>query len=87
MGLWIRSKDKTVLINAKTLFVAGTEIRCYYNDNPNWFIGEYKTEERALEVLNEIEQRLIDLQTLEIAPNSYQTIKRNVNCVYDMPQE
>ncbi len=43
--------------------------------------------ERALEVLDEIHQRLIDLQTLEIKYDFYKVCERSLNCVYEMPEE
>ena len=91
MELWIRSQDKTVLINVKTLFVADKEIRGYYSDNPNWFLGIYKTKERALEVLDEIQERILNLQLVELEERGKARqdvkIRSYLECVYEMPQE
>lgn len=86
MELWIRSQDKEILTKVNYLEAYGSSTNWWIMGNDN-DLGTYKTKERALEVLNEIHQRLIDLQTLEIAPDSYRTIKRNINCVYEMPKE
>lgn len=93
MELWIRSQDKEILLPVDKPLIydyssSGVR-RIVYKESASYItqVGAYKSRERILEILNEIEQRLLDLQTLEIAPNSYQTIKRNINCVYDMPQE
>lgn len=50
-------------------------------------VGVYNTKKRAIEVLDEIHQRLIDLQTIEIEPDFYKATKRNLSCVYEMPKE
>ena len=92
MELWIRSQDRELLVLAKgfefqyTSYDGGYQIFAVWQNNYQ-MVGKYKNKERALEVLDEIHQRLIDLQTIEIAPDSYKTIKRNINCVYEMPKE
>ena len=58
MDLWIRSQDKSCLVNVKAVIMLNKEIRGYYNENPNWFLGKYNNEERALEVLDEIQNIL-----------------------------
>lgn len=88
MKLWIRSQDRTCLIKIKRVdydYTAGLH-RILVNGY-KVLVGEYETKERALEVLNGIQQRLIDLQTLEIAPDFYKTTKRDLDCVYEMPKE
>lgn len=100
MELWFRTQEnKLIQLNENKLFITKQVVVVEYKPkefietngwcifNMNEFLGVYKSSERVLEILNEIEQRLIDLQTLEIAPDSYKTIKRNINCVYEMPQE
>ena len=88
MELWIRSQDKGCLmkINRVDYDLSNSEHRIYVNSY-NTLVGHYETKERALEVLNGIHQRLIDLQTLEIAPDFYKTTKRDLDCVYEMPKE
>lgn len=89
MELWIRSQDKKKLCVAKFFELDNDEtgIFCFNGESYSIFAGKYKTKERTLEVLDEIHQRLIDLQTIEIAPDSYKTIKRNIDCVYEMPKD
>ena len=93
MELWIRSQDKEALrkVNMGIMYWKDVNNRdCIVNiDNATGYsiMGAYETKERALEVLDKIHQRLIDLQTIEIAPDSYKAIKRNINCVYEMPKE
>ena len=60
MELWIRSQDKKRLTKA-------TDIRIGYLNTIGWIIedcdelGTYKTEKRALEVLDEIQCHLVNI--------------------------
>lgn len=72
----VQKKDKYI----KSVIISDEEVT----------LGTYKTEERALEVLNEIHQRLINLQTIEIVGTGYitnQMKKNGIDCVYQMPRE
>lgn len=92
MELWVRSQNRKHLIKVSNL-VCGTYEGTYYingysvNEVDNVDLGIYKSEKRCLEILNEIHQRLIDMQTLELVPDSFRTIGRDLNCVYEMPIE
>ena len=102
MELWIRSQDKYTLMKIE-------EIQICENPDGTWFmnagivLGKYKTEKRALEVLDEI-QKLLQPQTiinyeskLEFHPeytvqNVVKTIpkteiKELSTYVYEMPKE
>ncbi len=84
MSLWIRTQDKTALIEAKYLQIMqltedGFEIGEKTDDwhiiaNSDPSVGHYKTKERALEVLDDIQRYL----------NSDITFNLNV---YEMPKE
>lgn len=99
MELWVRSQDRESLLMIKKVFYHCTcnemeSLGEHYIGNKEWvgdkdytLLGKYKTKERALEVLDEIHQRLIDLQTLEITPDFYKVCKRNLDNVYEMPKE
>ena len=82
MDFWIRTQDKECLTKVNHLYIYNCDIK-QQNDIT---LGIYKTKERALEVLNEIHQRLIDLQTIEYL-GDYRFTKRNLDCVYEMPKE
>lgn len=62
MDLWIRNQSRRRLIKLNTVFADGNQIWC---DNRCW-LGDYNTEERALEVLDEIQKLLIP-QVCELA--------------------
>ena len=96
MELWIRSQDRlrlarmdSVIINARNK----KEITSNYSYTSDGFekdipLGEYKTEERALEVLDEI-QNILKPQEYEIEKgNGYYTKSTNISTyVYEMPKE
>ena len=88
MELWVRSQDRECLmkINRVDYDLSNSEHRIMVNGYET-LVGHYETKERALEVLDEIHQRLIDLQTLEITPDFYKVCKRNLDNVYEMPKE
>lgn len=66
MDLWIRSQDKTSLVKVDNLYVSVGNYICYYVEKgkevPNTYyrpsgeLGRYETYERALEVLDEINE-------------------------------
>ena len=57
MELWIRSQDKTQLGIIVGVILVDNELRGFTNYNQNYFeLGTYKTKERALEVLDEIQK-------------------------------
>lgn len=58
MDLWIRSRDKRTLLKANRIDVDGKNIIVWDNDYhcSETYMGTYATEERALEVLDEIQK-------------------------------
>lgn len=58
MKLWIRSQDKTNLILAKDIVVSGGDIKVYKDTELCTTVAMYKTKERAIEVLDEIQNIL-----------------------------
>lgn len=69
MELWIRSQDRGSLVKVDNLYVSVGNYICYYVEKgkeiPNTYyrpsgeLGRYKTKERALEVLDEIQAYLM----------------------------
>ena len=59
MELWIRSQDKTTLIRSYEIYVS-EQCNCYLirAKRTSHILGSYKTFERALEVLDEIQNIL-----------------------------
>lgn len=68
MELWIRSQDKSSIVKVDNLYVSVGNYICYYVEKgkeipgtyyrPSGELGRYETKERALEVLNEIQNIL-----------------------------
>lgn len=81
MELWIRSQDRESLIKADNLGLFGNRI-VFIPNRPTggrMTIGRYKTEERALEVLDEIQDFI---ERKDIRGNRYYQ-----NEVFNMPKE
>lgn len=63
MELWIRSQDREKMCKVNKLYIKGVGIysNCdNYNDDYD-YLGLYKTKERALEVLDEIQCHLVNI--------------------------
>ena len=59
MELWMRSQDRTDLICINRIYAVNNQIRTkVYGEIGFTVLGEYKTKERALEVLDEIQEIL-----------------------------
>ena len=85
MELWIRSQDKTRLVKITQVKFVDKEsdlddfknvIRGYGVDGFNFRLGTYETKERAIEVLDEIQ---------DLLQNDY--AKNVAIIVYQMPEE
>ena len=92
MELWIRSQDKKKLVNAKSFELDNYQNGIFCNDDNDYYIcaGKYKSKERALEVLDEIQKQLIgkkglittqDKKGIEFIPFTDTVV------VYEMPKE
>ncbi len=96
MELWIRSQDKTSIVKVDNLYVSVGNFICYYVEKgkevPNTYyrpsgeLGRYKTKERALEVLDEIENK-INLINLGHDFGSPMIDLKNPTYIYQMPKE
>lgn len=96
MDLWIRSQDRECLIKIENVYI---DKRDFGNDDIQYYIstgtltklGTYKSKERALEVLDEIQERLINLQlvSLEEKGKARKDVytRPYLECVYEMPKE
>ena len=56
MELWIRNQDKENLVKVNEVYVEERLIEC-----KDTILGVYKTKERALEVLDEIQCHLVNI--------------------------
>ena len=82
MKLWIRSQDRENLVKVDRLTIDDTNsIFCDYND---FYLGTYKTKERALEVLDEIQELL---QPIYKVTNDLKKSELTGNCQWIEKQE
>ena len=77
MELWVRSQNRTRLVKAEHIYYCkneftNNELKHYICSIGAYDLGKYKTEERALEVLDEIQDLL---ETREVS-----------QMVYNMPE-
>ena len=89
MELWIRSQDKKRLSKIKDIYIADTDedvaICGYSSDETDDFdLGIYPTIKRALEVLDEIQKKLMDFK---VEFNDSGVTYKDVSVlVYEMPE-
>lgn len=89
MELWIRSQDKDILLKTNSLLVDDNNNDIYTQDFigenlTTYTLGRYKSKERALEVLDEIQNKLISY--LSEFNDSGITLKEVFTVVYEMPE-
>ena len=81
MELWIRSQDKRILQKVDNIFLDANyenkRISTYDGDNVE--LGTYKTKERALEVLDKIQNKINAISNMDDI--------NFINVVYEMPKE
>ena len=87
MELWIRSQDKECLmkIDRVDYCLANSEHRIMVNGYET-LVSKYKTKERALEVLDEIQDKLKVLVTNE-AGAEFILARNLVPIIYEMPKD
>ena len=95
MELWIRSQDKSSIVKVDNLYVSVGNYICYYVEKgkevpgtyyrPSGELGRYKTKERALEVLTEIQNK-INLINLGHDFGSRMIDLKNPTYIYQMPE-
>lgn len=87
MDLWIRSQDRKTISKANKIYMEHNEERMYniniYDDCSNT-LGTYKTKERALEVLDEINEFKDNMEKAVI----YSNIPiEEYTSTFEMPEE
>ena len=105
MELWIRSQDRMNLVQIKQIslnyqnnkqVITNYEPEQYENSDCFYeLLGTYKTKERALEVLDEIQNAILGILSLEDIEEQkikqytgFACLSKVTNClVYEMPKE
>lgn len=72
MNLWVRSQDKEVLTRVVDIWKDADENEIWSQSSfaTKNCLGIYKTKERALEVLDEIEERIMLINTINLAKDT-----------------
>lgn len=98
MNLWIRSQDRKSLIPTPKLDIEKANDSHYIVDRYDFergnILAKYKTEERAIEVLDEIQMFKDFFQYVELLPNNKKwewlqriDFKQGDSLTYEMPKE
>ena len=89
MNLWVRSQDKRILQKVDNIFLDANyeDKRISTYDGDSITLGEYKTKERALEVLDEIQDELIGSDFMPIEKNEEVVLTCGSAKIYEMPEK
>lgn len=87
MDLWVRSQDRSILKKVNTIGIV--EGRDFWSIDENLIVsfGKYKTKERALEVLDEIQDELIGSDFMPMAKDEEVVLTCGSAKIYEMPEE
>ncbi len=90
MELWIRSQNKDRIVKANAVMVITFQelvaIHCYMDKEKSVWLGNYETKERALKVLNEIQESQLGNFHYK-CPSNVKVSSKEDTIVYEMPQE
>jgi len=88
MELWIRNQNKQELVQVDCVCIEINEYDTQQYDIVQGCItlGTYKTKERALEVLDEIEGLLLLKQGLKLTTNAIYSVDNGL-AIYEMPKD
>lgn len=85
--MWIRSQGRERLVNCNVIYYRLISGRHYIKggitDEGGWALGIYKSEERALEVIDEIQAQIIEFECIKVS-GSYTGY---FPIIYQMPKE
>lgn len=88
MELWIRSQDKTFLKKVNTIGIVEGQDFCFISENITTDFGKYKSKERALEVLDEIQNKLMPISVYKQEVDNLTIDFKNIDTiVYEMPKD
>lgn len=85
--MWIRSQDKKFLIEATNIqYLEDCNVIVNSNDEDYTLLGKYSTEEKALKVLDMIQDKIGRMEMLKFCINN-SVIINHEDFVFQMPQE
>lgn len=93
--MWVRSQDKWTLIKVNQFVVQKvcdgdeTAIKAFEGNECTIYLGEYNTEKRALEVLDEIQHAICYYKATEIMGLKMDGLSEDIinGFVYQMPEK
>ena len=86
MNLWIRSQDRTFLRKVNTIGIVEGRDFWSIDENLTVSFGKYKTKERAIEILDEIQDELISSDFIPIEKNEEVVLTCGSARIYEMPE-
>lgn len=86
MELWVRSQDKTFLRKVNTIGIVKGRDFWSIDENLTVPFGKYKTKERAIEVLDEIQNKL-NIRHCDDVGIQFILINEMTPIIYEMPEE
>lgn len=84
MNLWIRTRDRAGILKCEKLYIQVLNGEFYILNENEFPLGTYKTRERALEVLDEIQELLEPVHITNISKKEGIV---GANIFYEMPKE
>ena len=88
MGIWIRSQDKEMIINCYALEIDLGDGKSICSNG--YVLGNYSSKEKALKVLDMIENFIISLDKYLIENDNYSgapSLRKVATNVFQMPQD
>ncbi|WP_289147209.1 hypothetical protein [uncultured Megamonas sp.] len=90
--MWIRIRNKEALVYANNFYIRANEVEekygiSYFDGDSFVNLGFYKSKERAIEVLDEIQNKIEGKRVLIDAYGDIKIKKKDNNKVYQMPEE
>ena len=92
MGIWIRSQDKSVLVNANAIHTYQGRIYASQNDvsggniDSGYIVGEYESEEETMAVIDRIHNVLTDCIEYGYGKTQRADSERSM-VVFQMPEQ
>ena len=96
MNLWVRSQDKMNLVKIRQISlnyqnnkqIIANYIPELYENSGGYYelLGTYKTKERAIKVLDEIQDELIGSDFMPIEKNEEVVLNKKKKKIYEMPE-
>ena len=89
MGIWIRSQNKKLLMNLEYFEIQEPnyeEVKAVIFSS-GYILGGYSTKEKALKVLDEIEKKIIENNTIVCNEKEWSKYVGAINCVFQMPDD